>query len=239
DGCGFMFVFLNRYTQFLKGFLETGEKYFFVGFRLTYYIYTDNKENVPRIDMSPGHNVSIKDVPSAKRWQDVVLMKSRLCPLQLYKEADYVFMMDVDSVFRGHFGAESLGRLVAVLHRGYYRDTKRHDFPYERRRESTAYIPAEEGDYYYTAAVWGGLVDDMYKLVKKCHENSEEDAKNGLEAVWQEESHLNKYFLYNKPTKVLSPEYLWSDYEGWIPKDIKVVRISQLLKNYKEVRPNW
>lgn len=43
--------------------------------------------------------------------------------------------------------------------------------------------------------------------------------------------------MYNKPTKVLSPEYLWSDYDN-VPSDIKVVRISQVVKNYAEVRPN-
>ncbi|KAK1890810.1 N-acetyllactosaminide alpha-13-galactosyltransferase [Dissostichus eleginoides] len=77
----------------------------------------------------------------------------------------------------------------------------------------------------------------MYKLVRYCYKQSEEDAKNKIKAIWQEESHINKYLLYNKPTKVLSPEYLWSDYDG-IPEDIQVVRISQLIKNYAEVRPN-
>lgn len=45
-------------------------------------------------------------------------------------------------------------------------DTKRENFPYERRPKSKAYIPADEGDYYYTAAVWGGYLEEMYKLVK-------------------------------------------------------------------------
>lgn len=44
--------------------------------------------------------------------------------------------------------------------------TERNNFPYERRLESKAYIPADAGDYYYTAAVWGGYLEDMYKLVK-------------------------------------------------------------------------
>lgn len=30
-------------------------------------------------------------------------------------------MMDIDSVFRNRFGAESLSQLCAVLHRGYYK----------------------------------------------------------------------------------------------------------------------
>uniref|UniRef100_A0A3P8SDF5 Globoside alpha-1,3-N-acetylgalactosaminyltransferase 1-like n=1 Tax=Amphiprion percula TaxID=161767 RepID=A0A3P8SDF5_AMPPE len=198
---------VGKYTRFLKGFLESGEKYFLVGLRVTYYIFTDNEQDVPNVTLSEGRKITILPVPSAKRWQDVVLSKMKW----IRNEADYLFMMDVDSVFHNRFGAESLSQMSAVLHRGFY---KRDQFPYERRPESKAYIPAGEGDYYYTAAVWGGYLEDMYRLIKYCYEQSEEDAKNNIEAVWQEESHLNKYFLYNKPAKVLSPEYLWSDYDA-------------------------
>uniref|UniRef100_A0AAV2L989 Globoside alpha-1,3-N-acetylgalactosaminyltransferase 1-like n=1 Tax=Knipowitschia caucasica TaxID=637954 RepID=A0AAV2L989_KNICA len=232
---------VGKYTRFIKGFLESGEKYFFVGFRVTYYIYTDNEKEVPQVSLAPGRNMLVLSVPSANRWQEVVLSKMQRAidaiENGLHKDADYLFMMDIDSVFRYRFGAESLSRLIAVLHRGYYKDTHRDHFPYERRPESRAFIPYGKGDFYYTAAVWGGYTDDMYKLVKHCNDKSLEDADNGIEAAWQEESHLNKYFLYNKPTKVLSPEYLWSDYDA-VPKDIHVVRISQLIKNYAEVRPN-
>ncbi|XP_071760966.2 globoside alpha-1,3-N-acetylgalactosaminyltransferase 1-like [Centroberyx gerrardi] len=232
---------VGKYTRFLKGFLETGEKYFLVDFRVTYYIFTDNEAQVPKIALGKGRKISVVNVPSASRWQDVVLGRMKWAAItidkQIRHEADYLFMMDIDSVFHNRFGAESLSRLSAVLHRGYYKNTNRDAFPYERRRESKAYIPTGEGDYYYTAAVWGGFLEDMYKLVRYCYDQSEVDAKNKIEAVWQEESHLNKYLLYNKPTKVLSPEYLWSDYDQQ-PSDIKVIRISQLVKNYAEVRPN-
>ncbi|XP_036950721.1 globoside alpha-1,3-N-acetylgalactosaminyltransferase 1-like [Acanthopagrus latus] len=232
---------VGKYTRFLEAFLQTGEKYFMVGFRVTYYIFTDHKEEVPKIDLAEGRKISLVDIPSATRWQDVVLGRMKWATItidkQIRSEADYLFMMDVDSVFYNRFGAESLSQLTGVLHRIFYKNYDRDQFTYERRNLSRAYIPFGEGDYYYTAAVWGGYLEDMYKLVKYCYMQSEEDAKNNIEAVWQEESHLNKYFLYNKPTKVLSPEYLWSDYDQVQP-DIKVVRISQLVKDYAEVRPN-
>ncbi|XP_076012205.1 globoside alpha-1,3-N-acetylgalactosaminyltransferase 1-like [Genypterus blacodes] len=233
---------VGKYTRFLKGFLESGEKHFLVDFRVTYYIFTDNEQDVPKeIDLGEGGAISVINVPSANRWQDVVLGRMKWATFaidkQIRSKSDYLFMMDIDSIFYNHVGAESLSRLSAVLHRGYYKNTSREAFPYERRPKSRAYIPPGEGDYYDTAAVWGGYVEDMYKLVKYCYEQSEEDAKNNIEAVWQEESHLNKFLLYNKPTKVLSPEYLWSNYDEK-PADIRVIRISQLVKNYKDVRPN-
>ncbi|KAM3876976.1 globoside alpha-1,3-N-acetylgalactosaminyltransferase 1-like [Diretmus argenteus] len=236
---------VGKYTRFLKGFLESGEKHFMVDFRVTYYIFTDNEQDVPKIALGKGRKISVVTVPSAHRWQEVVLGRMKWATLtidkQIRNEADYLFMMDIDSIFHNRFGAESLSRMSAVLHRGYYKvftlPKSRDKFPYERRSQSQAYIPAGEGDYYYSAAVWGGYLEDMYTLLRYCYEQSEVDAKNNIEAVWQEESHLNKYLLYNKPTKVLSPEYLWSDYDKK-PEDIKVIRISQLIKNYAEVRPN-
>ncbi|XP_069030396.1 globoside alpha-1,3-N-acetylgalactosaminyltransferase 1-like isoform X2 [Embiotoca jacksoni] len=232
---------VGKYTRFLKGFLETGEKYFLVDFRVTYYVFTDNEKDVPKVALGKGRKVSVITVPSAKRWQEVVLGRMKWATItidkQIRNEADYLFMMDIDSIFHNRFGAEALSQLSAVLHRGYYKNTDRDSFPYERRPQSKAYIPAGQGDYYYSAAVWGGYLEDMYKLVKYCYDQSEKDAKNNIEAVWQEESHLNKYLLYNKPTKVLSPEFLWSDYDR-VPEDIKVIRVSQLVKNYAEVRPN-
>ncbi|XP_041844409.1 globoside alpha-1,3-N-acetylgalactosaminyltransferase 1-like isoform X2 [Melanotaenia boesemani] len=232
---------VGKYTSFIKGFVESGEKHFFVGFRVTYYIFTDNKKEVPQVKLGPGRNISILSVPSAQHWQEVVLGRMKWATFaiekQIRNEADYLFMMDIDSVFHGRFGAESLSQLTAVLHRGYYKTTHRDSFPYERRSKSKAYIPAGEGDYYYTAAVWGGYLEDMYRLVKYCFEQSKEDDKNNIQAVWQEESHLNRFLFYNKPTKVLSPEYLWSDYDA-VSADIKVVRISQLVKDYTKVRPN-
>ncbi|XP_061666164.1 globoside alpha-1,3-N-acetylgalactosaminyltransferase 1-like [Syngnathoides biaculeatus] len=232
---------IGKYTQFIKAFLKSGEKYFLVDFRVTYYIFTDHKENVPQVKLGRSRNISVITVPSAKRWQEVVFGRMKWATIaietQIVNEADYVFMMDIDSVFHNRFGAESLSRLSAVLHRIYYKNTHRDSFLYERRPESTAHIPAGKGDYYYTAAVWGGYVEDMYKLVKQCYTQAEEDSKNNIEAAWQEESHLNKYLLHNKPAKVLSPEYLWSDYDA-VQADIKVVRISQLVKDYAKVRPN-
>lgn len=56
-------------------------------------------------------------------------------------------------------------------------------------------------------------------------------------SVWPSVCLSHRYLLYNKPTKVLSPEYLWSDYDKK-PEDIRVIRVSQLVKNYTEVRPN-
>lgn len=42
---------------------------------------------------------------------------------------------------------------------------------------------------------------------------------------------------FNKPSKVLSPEYLWQDFKSRNP-EIHIIRFSGVVKNYAEIRPN-
>ncbi|XP_076843749.1 globoside alpha-1,3-N-acetylgalactosaminyltransferase 1-like [Brachyhypopomus gauderio] len=231
---------LGKYVRFLKDFLESAEKHYMQGYRVHYYIFTDQPEAVPMVTLGANRSLTTLKIPSSNRWQDISLGRmeklEKLIENQLVNEVDYIFSLDVDSKFYGHWGAETLGDIVAVIHPGYY-STTRDEFPYERRPESQAYIPQGIGDYYYGGAVIGGLVKEVHKLVKTCRIQLDVDKANSIEAAWQEESHLNKYFLYNKPTKVLSAEYLWQDFNSKTD-DIKIIRFSQVIKNYDEVRPN-
>ncbi|XP_051968956.1 globoside alpha-1,3-N-acetylgalactosaminyltransferase 1-like [Xyrauchen texanus] len=231
---------LGKYTQFLTAFLESAEQYYFVGFRVYYYVFTDKPKEVPLVKLGKARHVVVLNIPSSNRWQEITLrrmkMLENLIEDRLAFQADYIFSLDVDTKFYGRWGVESLGRLVGVIHPGYYQ-TPREQFPYERRLESQAFIPSTEGDFYYGGAVLGGLVKDVHELAKTCREQLDIDAAKSIEAVWQEESHLNKYFLYNKPSKLLSPEFLWQDFKAKT-NEVKIIRFSQVIKNYAAVRPN-
>ncbi|XP_053532844.1 histo-blood group ABO system transferase isoform X7 [Ictalurus punctatus] len=231
---------LGKYVRFLKDFLESAEQHFMVGYRVHYYLFTDRPDEVPAVTLGEGRQLTVIKTETSNRWQEISLRRmeriEKLIEKELIDKADYIFSLDVDSKFYAHWGAESLGDLVGALHAWYF-GTSREQFTYERRPESQAFIPLQEGDYYYIGAMIGGRLDKVHKLVKTCRMQLDVDRANHIEAAWQEESHLNKYFLYNKPSKVLSPEYLWDDKKGK-PSYMKVVRFSQVVKNNAEVRPN-
>ncbi|XP_059379531.1 globoside alpha-1,3-N-acetylgalactosaminyltransferase 1-like isoform X2 [Carassius carassius] len=231
---------LGKYTRFVKDFLESAEQHYFVGFRVHYYLFTDQPESIPEVKMGENRNLTVLKVQSLNRWQDISMSRmgklEKLIENELANEADYIFCLDIDTKFYGRWGVESLGRLVGVIHPWLF-DAPRDRFTYERRPESQAYIPAGEGDYYYAGAAFGGSLEDVHQLTKTCREKLHIDAANSIEAVWQEESHLNKYFLLNKPSKLLSPEYMWRDINEKLAQ-IKVIRFSNVAKNYAEVRPN-
>ncbi|XP_045895189.1 globoside alpha-1,3-N-acetylgalactosaminyltransferase 1-like isoform X4 [Micropterus dolomieu] len=246
---------VGKYTKFLRDFLETAEQHFFVGFKVHVYVFTDRPKEVHQVKMASGRQLfkraavdsassplqlTVVPVPGSNRWQEISARRMELIQTlieeKLQNHMDYIFCLDVDSKFHGRWGTESLGALVAVIHPGYYRDD-RSKFPYERRPESTAYVAPRKGDFYYCGGAFGGLLQEVHRLANTCRTNFEADAKKGIEAAWQEESHLNRYMLINKPTKVLSPEYLWQDFKPRNP-EVRIIRFSGVIKNYADIRPN-
>ncbi|XP_069314217.1 histo-blood group ABO system transferase-like [Eulemur rufifrons] len=202
---------MKKYMVFLKQFLESAERYFMVGHRVNYYIFTDQPDHVPRIQLHRGRQMVILKAQSYARWQDISMRRmqviSNFSQERFLGEVDYLVCTDVDMKFSDHVGVEILSSLFGTLHPDYY-GTGRNNFAYERRPQSQAYIPGDEGDFYYIGAFFGGSVPEVHRLTKACHQAMMIDQANDIEALWHDESHLNKYLLHHKPTKVLSPEYM-------------------------------
>ncbi|XP_068098650.1 histo-blood group ABO system transferase 2-like [Hyperolius riggenbachi] len=234
-----LFVFaVKKYIQFLGPFLASAERYFMVGHKVTYYVFTDRVSDVIKPKLHYGRTLQLHEASADKRWQDVSMRRMQTLTTwtknRMLKEIDYLICADVDMVFNDHVGVEILGDLVATLHPGFFL-AQPESFPYERDPISKAFIPFGQGDFYYMAALYGGRVKEVYKLSMACHKGIMLDKRNYVEAVWQEESHLNRYLLYNKPTKVLSPEYLW---DTSLPngKFIRRQRFLAVHKNHTELR---
>ncbi|KAK1334013.1 LOW QUALITY PROTEIN: hypothetical protein QTO34_005012 [Cnephaeus nilssonii] len=150
---------IKKYVVFLKLFLETAEQHFMVGHRVNYYVFTDRPADMPRVALGEGRRLVLLQVPGAARWQDVSMrrmqMISDFCERRFLREVDFLMCVDVDMRFRDHVGVEILSPLFGTLHPGFYGAT-RQAFTYERRPQSQAYIPRDQGDFYYLGASSGG-----------------------------------------------------------------------------------
>ncbi|XP_041639653.1 N-acetyllactosaminide alpha-1,3-galactosyltransferase-like [Cheilinus undulatus] len=228
---------VGRYLDaYLKNFLNSSQDHFMVGLPVTYYVFTDQPEKMPDIKLAPQRTMKVIKVERHTRWQDISMMRMKtivdIIESDIRHHFSHVFCFDVDQVFAGRFGSEALGDSVALLHAHFYRLPKKM-FTYDRNPKSKAYM--ETGDYYYHAAVFGGSWKSVKALAEACYQGIMEDKQNNVEALWHDESHLNKYLWLHKPSKVLSPEYCWDPSIGY-KRDIRVTRLLWEPKQYKKLR---
>ncbi|XP_053328990.1 histo-blood group ABO system transferase-like [Spea bombifrons] len=231
---------IKKYVVFIKTFVETAEKFFMVGHDVNYYVFTDRADEVRQynITLPAGRRLVVLEVPAYKRWQEVSMRRMEMIRdysrQRFVNEVDYLVCVDVDMKFTDDVGVEILSDLFGTLHPGFY-GAPRSRCTYERRSQSEAYIPADEGDFYYAGGYFGGTIEEVYKLTNFCHNAMMADKQKNIEAVWHDESYLNKYFLYHKPTKILSPEYLWDNGFG-TREFLKRRRFVAVPKNHNAIR---
>ncbi|NXG77198.1 BGAT1 transferase, partial [Baryphthengus martii] len=200
---------VKKYWFFIEGFLNSANKYFLAGHRVNFYLFTDSPEQIPRLQLAPDNYLFVIPVQNHSQWQGISMSHmdiiSRYIRSQFQYEVDYLYSIDIDVQLFEHIGVEIVDTLVGTI--SWQHTTRRESKSYETRTESQAAIPMGEGDFNYTASFYGGSVAEVYKLTRTCFKEAMEDRENGVEAEWHDESHLNKYLLYHKPTRLLSPEY--------------------------------
>jgi hypothetical protein len=82
--------------------------------------------------------------------------------------------------------------------------------------------------------------EEYLKLCQFCYDGLEQDKKNGIKPIWDDESILQRYISVNKPEKILDPGYHYP--EGNLPYYKKIwgrdyeKKIVLLDKNHSEVR---
>ncbi|XP_006917191.1 N-acetyllactosaminide alpha-1,3-galactosyltransferase-like [Pteropus alecto] len=230
---------VGKYIEYyLYNFIVSADSYFMVGQKVIIYVLIDDFSKMPWIELSPLRTIKVFKIKREKRWQDISMMRMKTISEHVVDhiqyEVDFLFCMDVDQVFFQEYGLETLGETVAQLHSYWYKANPI-DVPYERNQLSEAYIPIGKGDFYYHAAVFGGTPIQVLNLARECFKGIMNDKKNNIEAVWHDESHLNKYFFLHKPAKLLSPEYCWDHHRGY-NSDIKAIKLYWAFKYYKVLR---
>lgn len=185
-----------KYWQYIDPLLSSARKYFISHVPI---LFTDSpyRHRAKRIDVAdqgfPGTTL--------KRYHTFLNHK------HVISEFDYAFYLDIDAVFVGPVGFEIFsGGLTATLHHN-----KNFTGLLEANKNSTAYV--ESVKYYYCGGFNGGPTREYLTMAEKIRTNIDADERNGVTAIWHDESHLNKYFEERPPGRILSSDYCYPEPE--------------------------
>jgi len=188
--------------------------------------FTDDKVNIYK------YYVKGKGFPADTlfRYHYFLLAEEKL------KEYDFIYYIDVDMRVVSKVNDNIFGDLVATIHPGFY---NRPGATYETRKTSTAYVEDTKRMPYFCGGFQGGKPDTYLKAAKQIKNNINIDGKNGIMAIWHDESHWNAYLNKNKPSLILNPDYCYPQEEyGWLSQFKDNKKIIALIKNEKELRSN-
>ncbi len=217
-----LFISLNpQYWPYLRDVIQDCDKYFFrdkkLNYDVDYFTWTDMPE-----EATFGATVFPTE---AVPWPHPTLMRYHLFLQQeeKLKEYDYIFYLDADMKIVSPIGEEILCDGLTVAEHPMYALAKRFYPPYEPNKDSNAYIPRlgiilDDGGktwfkpLYAAGGFQGGEAKTFIEAMKSMRDAIDKDMVNNYIAIWNDESHWNKYlFGYKGKMKVLSPSYVYPD----------------------------
>jgi hypothetical protein len=174
-----------------------------------YFVFTDSKEisgDFSQISLIEQEKLGWPH-DTLKRFHMFKKIESDL------NKFDFLIFFNANVCFIREIGDEYLPTrdegLLLQLHPGFY-NKFRFLYTFERRSQSTAYIPYWKGRHYVFGAMSGGWRDAYMSMINELCHNIDIDEKNNIIAVWHDESHLNKYALKVR-YKLLHPGYMYPE----------------------------
>jgi len=78
---------------------------------------------------------------------------------------------------------------------------------WEKRSNSLAFVPRKARRQYFCGGIWGGNREAFLRFCKEMSENVATDYRNGIEAIWHDESHLNRWAANHNNFLSLDPSW--------------------------------
>lgn len=234
---GLMMIATGKYDKFVQALIESADKFFLNnGYRVTYYLFTDSNITVNSNRRVVTFPVKHRPFPYASmdRFTHFLAQEDTL------KQEDYLYYVDVDCLFVDNIGDDIIGDLVGVRHCGYVNRKG----PVENNPKSKLYVDPigpRKYKHYYGGGMSGGKSENYLALARWCKQMIDKDITNGIIPIHHDETAINRYFLDQEPTLVLSPSYHYpqSDVQRyrkiWHP-EIFQPKVLLLDKDHKQIR---
>jgi hypothetical protein len=191
----------EKYRAYAQRFLASAHEY--LGFPYDMVMFTDAPEAFPYL--TKPLKIPALGYPQATllRYHMFHAASERL------KHYDQVFYSDVDMLFVAPIAGTEIwsGGITATMHPGFV------GLPgsTEQNPLSAAYL--SRARTYFCGGFNGGDSKAFLKMSGVIRDAVDRDTRNGITAVWHDESHLNRYLYDNPPARILTPEFCFPESE--------------------------
>jgi histo-blood group ABO system transferase len=121
---------------------------------------------------------------------------------------DNIYYLDADMLIVAPIGDEIFSSgILAVQHPGYVNERGTPD----RNPSSLSFMPHNAMNEYFCGGFNGGESAAFLSMAEELAWRIDADTNNGVLAIWNDESHLNRYLHENPPTTVLDPSYCYPE----------------------------
>lgn len=197
-----------RYWPYIGPMFKSAREFFLKEHDVDFLLWTD----IPGADEKDGTNYGSTAFHTEHAgWPYPTLMRYNLFLQQEEKlrEYDYIFYCDADMLFVDTVGSEILGDGLTATDHPSRTFRKEYSYPFEPNINSTAYVKIPH--HYFAGGFQGGKSDDFITAMKVMKRGINDDFMNNYTAIWNDESHWNKYLFYNPPSVILDVSYCYPD----------------------------
>ena len=223
---GILYICTGNYTVFWEDFYKSFSEYFCKKSDVHYIVFSDKE-----IDFSGKNNVHFHKIQN-QPWPLITLLRfdTFLSVENELTDFDYLLFFNSNlecvSEIKENDVLPSDDEKFVFYHHGGYIYSKKWNFPYERNRKSTAFIPYNSGKIYVGGGIIGGRTDAFLELCRTLKTNIETDLKQNYIARWHDESHINHFLCTLENYKLLNPGFCYP--VGFdLPFEKKIVGVSK------------
>ena len=215
-----LYIGIGDYVMFWKEFYLSCERNFLPNCEKEYYVFTDAE-----IIYAEDNPAVYKFFQKNLGWPGNTLFRFNIFEREIdnYGQYDYIFFVNANAKVEREIGEEILAekKLIVAQHPAFWSKSP-NEYPYDRNKDSMAYIPYGMGTDYVMGAFNGGSSEAYIEMIRTLANNTNIDWGKNIVALWHDESHLNKYILSHS-YKLLSPEYVYP--QGWyrFPFECKIL----------------
>lgn len=214
-----LYIATGRYTVFWDYFYQSAKRFLLPDCNKHYILFTDNTELLSQEDQYSNVTVIKQE---ALEWPYIALMRYQiiLSISHILQSYDFTFYFNGNTEFLTEVYKEDLlpleekQRITLYLQPHIFHKNK-NKYPYDRNPESNAYIPYNQGRYYFAGGITGGRTKDYLEMCEVLQSYTEYDLQKNIIALWHDESYLNRFALNRSDIKILPPYFTKGENEYW------------------------